>query len=1479
MPMIRYKIKNEYELGKPELSEAGDQDDPEAILEGVAMAGLVGLLRQLGDLAEFAAEIFHGLHEEVIGAAARGHGLIVRVQQLEAEFPSLDKGFLQKKYSKLSCNMGIDWHPNLKLDQNLITRGDMPRFIMESYKECHEPPQLFMLDKFDIAGAGACLKRFSDPSFFKTNLASSGMLQEDAHRERRVRRVMNTGPNSINAEISKSLTLSNFIPKLQNEISDQFSEEISVRRAKLKHRKLNQLETESFRKCMEHLLEMDSLEHRDLSTNHSNVTMESADSRESDTDIRDIVVDAALNMNHKPIQVSVKNNTACSLTNEVEKLKKESKDFSAILSGTSVEVPSYSTLSMIDHNSTFSEDEDKTEDSSADSPSSEVLSTPSTSRVYQTDHLPDCGSGTVGSTSGYISDDPPTEPDNYVDALTTMESEVETDTLINLRSNGSVGAAQESIDLDNVSDSPVKILHKKESCVDNESIRKSKNSVIPSEGNGNKVCQELTKSSDSLSGSLQHMAKMLLQMKHDDQHSQVVEQGIEYVGDSLQIPEVCANYVREEKTNPTEQEMEAGFIVQPEGATGEIDNSVAPLDNLATLKSEVGIKIGYKFSEGKSNDLEHKVEFQPSKSDNQQQELTKGSMHASNDYASISNILEDDLQIGNNDYASISNILEDDLQIGTPFDSTVTVGVISEAVENSHTICSPYASILNVQLQKQSACHGATDLLHTVECNPKSTTLLNEINTKYTLNPEKVQEVSAVTLSNSEPGTLSSSKPSETQSLDDISHINALQLEEADGHPNIGRSIPVDTSYIENNDGTKSFLNSSHQSSEEITPPTIFFPIKDSDPFEDSIEVQRGDAANALYFQKTGQHVNHSFQFSKAPSSEQKSDLHNYDDPVGERFPLDILESHNSFDSKSSLQTPGKIAMEDSKHLEPSDWQVENVSSCENMHIHCNPGDIVSKELEKEPGRDLHFVVNNSGNKELRVPSLDKAVHGQLVQIGYNSLESYAALCAGPDSHAIVSNREIDHVVVPPSNETKFEQDRQNESSVPPKYCGEIVNSRLASRSRKMPIPFFSRPTGIIFENSQQSFGLFSSEPNFNAQSQGIAAVSEDTEVIPPLPPLPPAEWRLLKLQVGPFSSGKTARPLGLAPPNPFTAFATIEKNPLQDLQVQEIESENQYALSVQAESKMPGYVSSSLEKEMTHNLNRQAHIYDESHYHDILQMEGTIVNPFLVSSTDDSNSLYGYEAYGEVSMQPPNPFSEVGHQSTSNLELSYDESWRALNSSHLTLGFEKAISKLNQIQPSLEKEQSLDDFLTGNKQIRQTATPVQISTLEDEKHKFSADGPSVGGVQLPKLSTTLPSKEHKSSKHDSISSGKESSSTLEDNSAPMLETEKPINKIPPIPKPPKYPLFEVISHDRIMLRKVSKMVQPSNKSMVDNRNSMLEQIRNKSFNLKPVLVRRPNVMGRPSTNLKVVAILERANAIRQAVASDDDDEDSWSDS
>ena len=53
MPLSRHTVRNEFALGGRDLYRAADQHDPEAVLDGVAMAGLVGVLRQLGDLAEY----------------------------------------------------------------------------------------------------------------------------------------------------------------------------------------------------------------------------------------------------------------------------------------------------------------------------------------------------------------------------------------------------------------------------------------------------------------------------------------------------------------------------------------------------------------------------------------------------------------------------------------------------------------------------------------------------------------------------------------------------------------------------------------------------------------------------------------------------------------------------------------------------------------------------------------------------------------------------------------------------------------------------------------------------------------------------------------------------------------------------------------------------------------------------------------------------------------------------------------------------------------------------------------------------------------------------------------------------------------------------------------------------------------------------------------------------------------------------------
>lgn len=202
-------MRNEYGLGQPELYKEANKEDPKAVLDGVAVAGLVGILRQLGDLAEFAAEVFHGLQEQVMATASRSHKLTVRVQRIEAALPPLEKAVLaQTSHIHFAYTAGSEWHPRIQNEQNHFICNDLPRFIMDSYEECHNPPRLHLLDKFDAGGPGSCLKRYSDPTFFRrvsgcTIDATADKIQgEKKARKKRKKSSQRNGEISCVASIS-----------------------------------------------------------------------------------------------------------------------------------------------------------------------------------------------------------------------------------------------------------------------------------------------------------------------------------------------------------------------------------------------------------------------------------------------------------------------------------------------------------------------------------------------------------------------------------------------------------------------------------------------------------------------------------------------------------------------------------------------------------------------------------------------------------------------------------------------------------------------------------------------------------------------------------------------------------------------------------------------------------------------------------------------------------------------------------------------------------------------------------------------------------------------------------------------------------------------------------------------------------------------------------------------------------------------------
>ncbi|XVE88201.1 hypothetical protein DITRI_Ditri19aG0049800 [Diplodiscus trichospermus] len=217
MPLVRAQVRNEYGLGQPELYKDVNREDPKAVLDGVAVAGLVGILRQLGDLAEFAAEVFHGLQEQVMSTASRSHKLMIRVQRIEAALPPLEKAVLaQTSHIHFAYTAGSEWHPRIRNEKNHFIYNDLPRFIMDSYEVCRDPPRLHLLDKFDAGGPGSCLKRYSDPTYFKK--ASGSSIDEDDEkvpREKKTRKSKKRRSSRRNGELSHGASLSNRSGRMQ----------------------------------------------------------------------------------------------------------------------------------------------------------------------------------------------------------------------------------------------------------------------------------------------------------------------------------------------------------------------------------------------------------------------------------------------------------------------------------------------------------------------------------------------------------------------------------------------------------------------------------------------------------------------------------------------------------------------------------------------------------------------------------------------------------------------------------------------------------------------------------------------------------------------------------------------------------------------------------------------------------------------------------------------------------------------------------------------------------------------------------------------------------------------------------------------------------------------------------------------------------------------------------------------------------------
>ncbi|RWW21484.1 hypothetical protein BHE74_00003036 [Ensete ventricosum] len=342
MPTVRYQIRNEYGLADPELHRAADKDDPEAILEGVAMAGLVGVLRQLGDLAEYVPLFFLASRGEWGSACAS------------------------------SCFLLSEW--------------------------------------FDTAGAGACLKRYSDPSFFKMELVSSGLVETEMPREKKSRKMR--------------------VRYSETTVSDQVSSKSATRLVRLRCRNSNNADGSkgcNLRKC---LLALHSDEQKvvlDNSRRLSSLNASLVDSGELTSVMHDAVMDVSANY---PLVRDV--STTETPTKEVVKFtykfdhwKTGTEEFSEALHGPLGDMQNpQRNFNFVENKEKFADAESKSESSNCDG---ELNGTEKTTSVQMVDHKLADVEHKLERNNGYKTEDGGSEQENFMDALNSMEPEVETD--------------------------------------------------------------------------------------------------------------------------------------------------------------------------------------------------------------------------------------------------------------------------------------------------------------------------------------------------------------------------------------------------------------------------------------------------------------------------------------------------------------------------------------------------------------------------------------------------------------------------------------------------------------------------------------------------------------------------------------------------------------------------------------------------------------------------------------------------------------------------------------------------------------------------------------------------------------------------------------------------------------------------------------------------------------------------------------------
>ncbi|BFG36524.1 hypothetical protein CerSpe_227960 [Prunus speciosa] len=1590
MPLTRYQIRNEYGLADPELYGAADRDDPEALLEGVAMAGLVGVLRQLGDLAEFAAEIFHDLHEEVMATATRGHGLVVRVQQLEADFPSIEKAFLsQTNHSSFFSNSGVDWHPNLRSEQNMITRGDLPRFVMDSYEECRGPPRLFLLDKFDVAGAGACLKRYTDPSFFKVEPASS-IATVEMQREKKIRKVkQKKGSRWRNGETPEAALTSHaklhelFLEeRIENGHSDP------ARLVKLKKRHLNGsvVDSKTGKSYMEKFLETPSPERKlvcETSVTPPLMRLTSDTTGEAELRILDISIVS-------PAAMSPETKSTSSSPNSQEAMLELSVDG-------------------------FNGEAYDEEVAKGSEPNSDVETNKSYSNLQKVavdkrlagDGEHKTGGSVEGSTPS-SSDDMTSEVDNYMDALATMDSEMETDNefksknnlrFLNVEKYGTDSDANEDGHLDlptrfsdsqsignsSTSDDGKNSFEKHRASISHSDTLSNLVESTPSECNGaakefpsTETCgaDNFEMSSDQNS-EIAESLEATSQEHVVSQNACIKEEVLPDSGDTS-----CSAFVRE--TSPTLQHSDPGANSQVVSLAGLVLDETPSDEINVRYKSldinENGTHLDDSLTVVPDDASQTKDEFTNTSSSHPVDESDDEDLGVSSDallhLSSVEELASED-QSGNNAVNEMSQTQcanEDSIESFarrksdspflsiSPTEEQVSSSALPEVQTSSGNMVRPYyRDVINPDNMASKLDDPATptavnsevipfvvdaawstEELYPVVDAPQTHGLMEQQDAPQThvlIEQQDAPQTHVLIEPQDAPQTHGLLEQQFTDLSEDVPQLESisaevvaphykqkLDVEETSGTMD-GEELRLVTSGadVEGGDTVSVELPSNcptysshedHAKSDDVVPETLHVetvavPYTAVAQPDDHVNDVSHSSPNAVSSPPWNLINLHESLPGFGDSHKKESELDEvvfpesvtYSEVQKEASQKEVSPDSESNSSKSvaydlsSSTNGGHLDELTENSLAVCDVTAESNPTKSTTYDHSSSkisdnGHNFSPDQQSENSLAVHDVTKASTSLEMSHPesesqsldqsdkedvvssptchlpepetSSEKSLELQANQVDMEYLPRDGARDwpeAALEQSLVFQSDQLDVECLQEDRASINSSSPQSAQTGVPNHMDEERSKELPSTeninqdigldasSQSCPRDLPSQPlTSVVLpESAVQEVDVMkqTTEPLESTLPRLVPeATAVSLEDMPPLPPLPPMQWRI----------GKQHPSLpSFLPIQPSEADEKAQFD-IPALQREVLQPQNPFLPLTYVEDGKSQHVSEPLMGNVVHpapySLHLPAMVNDANYEYSFPDLGGTqFPNPFLSSSeiSDDRSGHNHCALDGEKVQSSTNPFT-VPHTECTTFGHEPESSDGAI------------ILPLQQLTPETDLESKVLEHSLKNSEWEHGKPPptsVTAPTMVDEQPQHS--------LTTSEGETTWSS----------------------NNSAAISDYEVgrsngiPVSKLPR----PRNPLIDAVTaHGQSKLRKVTERIRPQVEPKVDERDSLLQQIRTKSFNLKPAsvtrqTVTRPSVQG-PTTNLRVAAILEKANAIRQALTgSDEDDDDSWSDS